>query len=71
MTHVLRWNGKDLPDELRSLPAGRYVVESIDEAPALTLVQEEGLVAAIESLERGEGIGTEEVRRALDEALKG
>ncbi len=25
---VVTWNGKDVPAELRELPAGRYVVES-------------------------------------------
>jgi hypothetical protein len=30
-------NGKDVPPELRELPAGRYVVEAVDEkAPALS-----------------------------------
>jgi hypothetical protein len=28
---VVTWNGKDVPTELRELPAGRYVVEPIDE----------------------------------------
>ena len=26
----IHWNGKDLPDELRDLPPGTYVVEPID-----------------------------------------
>ena len=29
---VVTWNGKDIPTELRELPAGRYVVEAIDDA---------------------------------------
>jgi hypothetical protein len=33
---VVTWNGKDVPAELRELPAGRYVVEAVDdEAPVL------------------------------------
>lgn len=35
MSRVLHWNGKDLPEELRDLPAGRYVVESADEVSEL------------------------------------
>ncbi len=70
MARVLKWNGKDLPDELRSLPAGRYVVEPVDEAPALTPEEEAGLVEALHALDRGEGESTKEVRRAVDEALK-
>jgi hypothetical protein len=28
---IVTWNGKDVPSELRDLPAGRYVVEAVDE----------------------------------------
>ena len=28
---VVTWNGKDVPPELRELPAGRYVVEAVDD----------------------------------------
>jgi hypothetical protein len=28
---IVTWNGKDVPPELRELPAGRYIVESVDE----------------------------------------
>jgi hypothetical protein len=27
---IINWNGSDLPDALRSLPAGRYIVEALD-----------------------------------------
>jgi len=30
------WNGRDLPQELRDLPPGTYVVESVDQTPLLT-----------------------------------
>ncbi len=34
---VVTWNGKDVHPELRELPAGRYVVEAVEEeAPALS-----------------------------------
>ena len=35
---VVTWNGKDIPIELRELPAGRYVIEAIDDAPALSAI---------------------------------
>jgi hypothetical protein len=70
MSRVLKWNGKDLPDELRSLPAGRYVVEPVDEAPVLTPEEEQGLVEALEPIDRGEGESAKEVRRAIGKALK-
>jgi hypothetical protein len=47
-TRVVTWNGKDLPPELRELPAGRYVVEAVeDEAPTLTPEEEAGIEAAL------------------------
>lgn len=45
---VLTWNGRDVPAELSDLPAGRYVVEPVDdEAPALSLEEEAGIDAAL------------------------
>ena len=47
---VVVWNGKDLPPELRELPAGRYVVEAVDvEAPTLSPDQDAGIEAALDS----------------------
>jgi hypothetical protein len=40
---IVTWNGKDVPPELRELPAGRYVVEAVeDEAPARSPEEETG-----------------------------
>jgi hypothetical protein len=36
MSVVVRWNGKDVPTELRAPPEGLYVLESLDAAPALS-----------------------------------
>jgi hypothetical protein len=55
-SRVLTWNGKDLPAELRGLPAGRYVVEAIDDIPALTEAVDEGLQQALASLRAGKGL---------------
>ena len=47
---VVTWNGKDVPPELRELPAGRDVVEAVhEEAPALSPEDEAGIEAALES----------------------
>jgi hypothetical protein len=70
MSRVLEWNGKDVPQELRSLPAGRYVVEAVDEIPTLTPEEEAGLVEALQAIDRGEGESTQKVRRAIGRALK-
>jgi hypothetical protein len=47
---VVTWNGKDVPPELRELPAGRYIVEALEEeAPSLSREEEAGIEAALES----------------------
>ena len=69
MATVLKWNGKDLPDELRKLPEGRYVIESLDAVPALTPEEEQGLEEALEQLHRGEGVDLKDVRADLDAIL--
>ena len=58
---VVTWNGKDVPAEMRELPAGRYVVAPVeDEAPVLSPEQEAGLETALESY-----------RQALDRGVPG
>ncbi len=69
-SRVLTWNGKDLPAELRGLPAGRYVVESVDDAPALTEEEDEGLRQALDSLRAGRGRSVEQVRQRIDAILR-
>ena len=63
---VLRWNGKDIPDELRELPAGTYVVEAVETAPALTAEEDQGLADALASMRAGEGRTLEQVRKTID-----
>ena len=62
MTVVLNFDGKQLPEEMRSLPSGRYVLQSVDEVPTLTADEEAGLDEAARSLDRGEGLTPEELR---------
>jgi hypothetical protein len=62
---VIHWNGGDLPEELRDLPAGTYVVQRADELTELTAEEEEGLAAALESLNAGHGVDHEDVRRRI------
>ena len=69
-SRVLTWNGKDLPVELRGLPAGRYVVEAIDDVPALTEEEDEGLQQALASLRAGKGRSIEQVRQRIDAVLR-
>lgn len=67
---VLHWNGKDVPEELRELPAGAYVVEAVDKAPPLTSDEERGLEQALASLRAGKGRSVEQVRQTFDQALR-
>jgi hypothetical protein len=69
MARVLHWNGRDLPDELRELPAGRYVLERADEAPELTAEEEEGLRRALASVAEGRGRPLDTVRASIDASL--
>ena len=67
---IVTWNGKDLPSELRELPAGRYVVEAVeDEAPTLTQDQEAGIKAALQSYRQGRVVDAERAREIIDAAL--
>ncbi len=70
MARVVHWNGTDVPEELRNLPAGRYVLESADDIPDLTDDEEDGLRQALTSLRAGKGRSIDQVRETIDAALK-
>jgi hypothetical protein len=70
MTRVVDWNGKDVPEGLRTLPPGRYVVQQVEEAPDLTPDEEEGIRQAIRSLEAGEGRTLQQVRGTISASRK-
>ena len=67
---VLHWNGKDIPEELRELPAGTYVVEAVDNAPTLTPDEEQGLAEALASLRAGEGRTVDQVRKTIGSIIR-
>jgi hypothetical protein len=65
------WNGKDLPAELREVPAGRYIVEAVDsEAPDLSVDQEAGTEAAVESYRQGRVVDAPRAREIINAALE-
>jgi hypothetical protein len=65
------WNGKDVPTELRDLPAGRYVVEPVEEeAPTLSPEEEAGIEAELESYRQGRVVDAERAREIVDAALR-
>ena len=65
MTVLLNFDGKELPEEMRSLPSGRYVLQSVDEVPLLTSEEEAGLEEAAQSLDSGEGLTPDDLRAEL------
>jgi hypothetical protein len=67
---VLHWNGKEIPEELRELPAGTYMVKPVDKAPTLTPDEEQGLAEALASLRAGEGRTVDQVRKTLDSIVR-
>lgn len=69
MVRVLHWNGRNVPPELRKLPAGQYIVAKYTPRK-LSPEEEEGIRQAIQSIDRGEGVPWEKVRAGLDDMLK-
>ncbi len=68
---ILTWNGKDLPPELRELPAGSYVVMAVeDAAPELSVEEEAGIDAALESYREGRVVDAERAREIIDAAFR-
>lgn len=64
-TRIVTWNGKDLPAEMRELPAGRYVVESVDlEAPPLSPEEDTGIEVALESYRQGRTVDAKRAARS-------
>jgi hypothetical protein len=71
MVRVLHWNGKDVPEELRELPPGDYVLEPLDAVPPpLTADEEEGIRRALASRDAGRVVTHDVVRRSVDDLLK-
>jgi hypothetical protein len=70
MARVLRWNGKDLPEELLQLPPGDYVVEPVEDVPPLTEEEEDGIRRALASRDAGRVVDHDDVRRSVNAILK-
>ena len=63
---MLHWNGTDIPEELRELPTGTYVVEAVESALELSPEDDLGLSEALASLKAGEGRTLDQVRPTID-----
>jgi hypothetical protein len=65
---VVDWNGKDFPPELRDLPAGRYVVEAVDDGAfddAFSDDEARGIELALDQYRRGQTVEAAQARRIL------
>jgi hypothetical protein len=65
---IIDWNGADVPVELRRLPAGKYVIQAADDA--LTPEEEQGLIAALDSLHAGNGVPHDAARERFRERAR-
>jgi hypothetical protein len=70
MPTIVRWNGADRPEELRKLPAGRYIVVPIDDVPPLTPDEDAGLQLALGGLEHGGGVDDADAERRIKAPLQ-
>lgn len=67
---IVTWNGNDIPPELLELPAGRYAVEAVEEAPVLTPEEEAGIEAALDSYRQGRGVDAKRAREIIEAARR-
>lgn len=67
---MLEWNGADLPDELKELPPGRYVVYPAESDFELTPEEDQHLVQALDRIRAGQGVPHEDAVRRLEAALR-
>ena len=65
---IIDWDGTNVPEELRQLPPGRYVVgsvESIEDLGDLTEEEDAGIRLAMKQIEAGEGTPVEDAIRDI------
>jgi hypothetical protein len=70
MPHTLDWDGEHLPEELKQLPPGRYVLIEVDASPSLSSDEESGLREALSAARAGEGRTLAEVRSPVQQTLR-
>jgi hypothetical protein len=67
---AIDWDGTHLPEELRLLPPGTYVVTYVGDIHELTPEEAAGILEAMDDIEAGHGIPSEEVMRELRARLR-
>ncbi len=66
---LITWDSSHVPEELEGLPPGRYAVEPVDQAEALTAEEEERILAGLAELDAGRGIPLADVVREIRSGL--
>ena len=69
---IIEWDGIHVPEELRQLPPGRYLIGSAYELwdeDELTPEEDAGIRAALDDLDAGHGIPYEEAMRQIRAGL--
>lgn len=68
---IIEWDGTHVPEELRQLPPGHYLIGPAYEIwdDDLTPEEDAGIQLAIDQIEAGEGIPYEEAMRQLRSQL--
>ena len=59
------WDGTHLPEGLRLLPPGTYLVQFVEDIHELPPEEDAGIREALDSIEAGHGIPYEEAMREL------
>jgi hypothetical protein len=63
---IIEWDGRQMPEQLRGLPPGRYLIEPLDDVN-LTPEEEAGIAAALDAIDAGRGISLADVVSELRE----
>ena len=66
---ILDWNGSDVPEELKRLPAGKYLIQPADEALGLNPEEEEGIREALRQARESQTVSHEHVQADIERAL--
>jgi predicted transcriptional regulator len=68
MARVLHWNGRNVPTELRKLPAGEFVIAEYHPRK-LTAGEEQGIRRGLKSIAAGRTVSAAKVRAEVDGIL--
>jgi len=67
---VIDWDGTRLPDELRGLPPGRYLVAPLDDRDELTPEEDAAVRLGLDELAAGEVVSLDEVIHEIHERAR-